>query len=133
MQYCDILIIDDDEDDVEILSGAFSKSGVKCVNYVYTAMQAFAYLQRVEYKEDLPKLIVTDHYLPGMTGVEFAADLKAMPLYQHIPIIVLSTVKSEKEIEKYKQLGITEYIKKPTSYEEYVEVARLIKEKFVKK
>ena len=71
-----ILIIDDDTDDVEILSEAFTQNGVKSVNYVHSAIQAFMYLESIENKEDLPKLIVTDLYLPGITGKEFLADLK---------------------------------------------------------
>jgi CheY-like chemotaxis protein len=131
--FCDILIIDDDQDDVEILSDAFRKSGVGCVHYVHTAMQAFIYLQQVTFHEDLPKLLVTDHYLPGITGTQFLADLKAMPIYKHIPVIVLSSIKNEQEIERYKQLGIHEYLVKPNSFDEYVEVAKQMKEKFLKK
>jgi CheY-like chemotaxis protein len=124
MTLCQILIIDDDTDDVEILSEAFTKSGVDRVHYVNSAMRAFTYLEQVERKEDLPQLIVTDLYLPGISGSEFLTDLKNMERYKHIPVIVLSTIKSEKQIEKYKKMGVKEYLKKPTTYEEYLEVAR---------
>lgn len=125
---CQILIIDDDNDDVEILSEAFINSGVQCVHYVSTAMQAFNYLQEIEKEEDLPKLIVTDLYLPGISGAEFLADLKQMERYKFIPVIVLSTIKSEKESSRYKQIGAKEYLKKPTTYKEYLEVANYMKE-----
>jgi CheY-like chemotaxis protein len=36
------------------------------------------YLEAIESKESLPKLIVTDRYLPGITGAEFLKDLKGM-------------------------------------------------------
>ena len=123
-----ILIADDDTDDVEILSEAFTQSGVENVHYVHSAMQAFNYLQQVEKKENLPKLVVTDLYLPGISGAEFLADLKNMERYKNIPVIVLSTIKSEREIEKYKQMGVKEYLRKPTTYDEYIEVARFMKE-----
>jgi CheY-like chemotaxis protein len=71
-----ILIIDDDEDDVTLLSDAFHSCGVDNVHYVYTAMQAFMYLEEQKTNDCLPKLIVTDLYLPGMTGAEFLKDLK---------------------------------------------------------
>ncbi|HVG42289.1 MAG TPA: response regulator [Chitinophagaceae bacterium] len=124
-----ILIIDDDTDDVDILSEAFKSSGVESVHYVHTAMQAFIYLEGIKSKEDLPKLIVTDQYLPGMTGVEFMTDLKKMIDYKDIPVIVLSTIKSVKEIEKYRQLGMVDYLVKPSTYAEYVQVADFIKSK----
>ena len=121
MSPCDILIIDDDLDDLEILAEAFSKSGVQCVHYVHTAMQAFMYLESV--KPALPKLIVTDYYLAGITGPEFLHDLKQMNLYKAIPVVVLSTNKSPMEIEKYKALGILEFIEKPNTYEDYLNIA----------
>ena len=94
MAGCKILIIDDDEDDVELLSEAFLQCGVDEVHYVFSAMQAFLYLQEMEH-DCLPKLIITDHFLPGLTGAEFLKDLKGMEKYKHIHVIVLSTVKTD--------------------------------------
>jgi CheY-like chemotaxis protein len=124
-----ILIIDDDLDDVEILAEAFNQSGVQGVHYVHTAMQAFMYLESIIDLEDLPKLIVTDYYLAGITGPEFLKDLKKMDRYKIIPVVVLSTTKTSQEIEDYKALGILEYIEKPNTYEEYLKVAASIKAK----
>ena len=123
MAKCKILIIDDDTDDVEILAEAFTQSGVEGVHYVHTAMEAFMYLQSVENPADLPRLIVTDYFLPGITGPEFLADLKGMEKYRHIHVIVLSGTKSPTEIEHLKKLGIADYLVKPRSYDEYVKVA----------
>jgi DNA-binding response OmpR family regulator len=96
------------------------------VHFVSSAMQAFMYLEAIESKESLPKLIVTDLYLPGITGAEFLKDLKGMDKYKHIHVIVLSTEKSEREIEKYRQMGADDYLIKPFSFDEYVEVAKNI-------
>ena len=119
-----VLIVDDDNDDVEILAEAFTQSGVESVHYVHTAMEAFIYLQGCEDREDLPRLIVTDHYLPGISGAEFLTDLKKMEKYQHIHVIVLSSFRTEKEKEKYRQMGADDYLLKPSSYEEYNQVAK---------
>jgi len=129
MTNCKILIVDDDLDDVEILSEAFSQTGVDCVHYVHTAMEAFMYLQTVEDKKDLPKLIVTDLYLPGLTGAELLKDLKGMDQYKHIHVIVLSTIKTPTEIQRYKELGAIDYLQKPSSFDEYVAVAKSIAER----
>jgi CheY-like chemotaxis protein len=129
MEGCQILIIDNDQDDVEILSEAFTSCGVDAVHYVNSAMQAFMYLEAQIAKEQLPKLIVTDLYLPGMTGAEFLKDLKRMDAYKHIHVIVLSTIKNEQEIEKYRLLGEVDYLIKPSTYEEYKKIAADIKSK----
>jgi len=125
-----ILIIDDDADDVEILSEAFTSSGVESVHYVHSAMEAFMYLEKLD-PQHLPKLVVTDMYLPGITGAEFLIDLKRMDRYKHIHVIVLSTIKSDKEIERYKQMGAIDYLQKPSSYEEYLQVAQNIRDRIL--
>ncbi|MDB5191796.1 MAG: two-component response regulator [Segetibacter sp.] len=129
MAGCKILIIDDDTDDVEILHDAFVQSGVENVHYVHSALDAFMFLEQVQAEEELPKLIVTDAFLPGISGAEFLADLKEMDRYKHIHVVVLSTVKSEKEIEKYRLMGAQDYLTKPSSYDEYVKVAKKIAER----
>jgi CheY-like chemotaxis protein len=91
-------------------------------------MQAFIYLESVAH-ECLPKLIVTDNFLPGISGKEFLADLKSMDKYKHIPVVVLSTSKSNDDIEEYKRMGMLDYVVKPPSYSEYVKVAENIKAK----
>ena len=128
MSDCKILIIDDDEDDVAILADAFTQCGIDGVHYVFTAIQAFMYLQEKEH-DCLPKLIITDHFLPGMTGAEFLKDLKGMDKYKHIHVIVLSTTKSDRELERYREMGALDYVIKPVSYDEYVKVAAHIKSK----
>ncbi len=92
-------------------------------------MQAFTYLQDAKNKEELPKLIITDLFLPGITGLEFLTGLKIMEPYKHIQIFILSSSKQDKEIEKYRQMGAVDYLVKPTTYNEYVKVAADIKSK----
>ena len=78
-----ILTLDDDIDDVEILADAFAQSGVDNVYYVHSGMQAFIYLQQFKRKDELPKLIVRDLYLPAITGAELLTDFKRMDKYKH--------------------------------------------------
>ena len=130
MNGCKILVIDDDEDDLEILANAFLQSGVKSLHNVKTAMEAFIYLESLN-DDSLPKLIVTDNFLPGISGKEFLVDLKGMDKYRNIPVVVLSTSKTEEEIEEYHKIGVLDYLVKPSTYDEYVKVAELIKEKAV--
>ena len=121
MSECNILIIDDDLDDVEILGNAFKSCGVASVHYVNSAIQAFIYLEGQK-KEGLPKLIVTDMYLPGINGAQFRKDLKGLARYKHIPIVVLSTLKKEQDIEKYRRVDV-DYFLKPSTIEDYIKVA----------
>ncbi len=128
MQACKILIVDDDADDVEILSDAFLKTGVECVHHADTAPEAFLYLLEASKKNELPDMIITDHYLRGATGVEFLQDLKSNEQYKNILVIVLSAIKPENDIEKYREIGAVDYLIKPSSYAAYLQIANYIKQ-----
>jgi DNA-binding response OmpR family regulator len=56
-------------------------------------------------------------------------DVKEMEKYKHIPVVILSSDRSEKEIQKYREMGALDYLEKPSTYEEYVKVAADIKRK----
>lgn len=128
MSACKVLIIDDDQDDVGFLAEALTQCGIDRVDYVFSAMQAFIYLEQVG-PDSQPNLIITDLYLPCMSGEEFLQDLKGMEQYKHIRVVVLSTTKSPKQIERYRQMGALDYMSKPITYQEYLAVAAEMKKR----
>lgn len=58
-------------------------------------------------------LILTDINMPDINGLELISYLRDNPNYQHIPVIIISTEGSQKDIERGKQLGANEYVVKP--------------------
>lgn len=60
-------------------------------------------------------LILTDINMPDINGLELISYLRANPNYKNIPVFIISTEGSAKDIEKGKQLGADEYIIKPFS------------------
>ncbi len=97
MTTCDILIVDCIDDECDMVPEVFTHCGIANVGYVYSALQAFTYLQQIQNVEDLPKLIVTELYLPDISGIEFSANLKAIQKYQEIPVIVVYSNKNDKQ------------------------------------
>ncbi|TDH28899.1 response regulator [Segetibacter sp. 3557_3] len=122
MTPCKILIIDDDEDDVEILTKAFTDTGVIDICHVHSANQAFNYLADVAF-EFLPKLIITDMHLAGVTGKEFLFNIKGLEKYKHIQVVIFSSAMSDQEFEKCRKLGALDYLIKPSTFGEYIRVA----------
>ncbi|HVG41356.1 MAG TPA: response regulator [Chitinophagaceae bacterium] len=131
MKKCDILIIDDDDEDVEILSDAFKKIGLDKMHYEQSAEKALIYLKGLQNSEDLPKIIITDYYLSGSTGVDFIKLLKGLDAFKHIPVIVLSMQRTEKEIQKFIEMGAADYLVKPSTYDDYLKLVGIIKAKIV--
>lgn len=62
-------------------------------------------------------LLLTDINMPDINGLELISYLRNNPNYRTIPIFIISTEGSLKDIEKGKQLGANEYLVKPFSPE----------------
>jgi two-component system chemotaxis response regulator CheY len=62
-------------------------------------------------------LILTDINMPDINGLELISYLRNNPNYKDIPVFIVSTEGSAKDIEKGKLLGADEYIVKPFSPE----------------
>jgi CheY-like chemotaxis protein len=74
-----------------------------------------------------PGLILLDIKLPGMDGIEFLRQIKADPKLKLIPVVVLSTSESEKDIMGCYNCGANSYIVKPAGFEEFAKVIKDLK------
>jgi len=63
-------------------------------------------------------LVLVDFAMPDMNGTELVRRLRAMPGYEHVPIVMV-TVNDEREV-RYKALdaGITDFLPKPVDVRE---------------
>lgn len=60
-------------------------------------------------------LIFTDVNMPDINGLELISYLRSNPNYKNIPVFIISTEGSAKDVEKGRQLGADEYVVKPFS------------------
>lgn len=63
----------------------------------------------------LPDLILLDILLPGADGLEVCKRLKADPITERIPIIMLTALSEEADIVTGLELGADDYVTKPFS------------------
>jgi two-component system, chemotaxis family, sensor kinase CheA len=54
-------------------------------------------------------LVVTDIEMPNMNGFELTRNIKSSTAYSHLPVIALTTLAGEEDIEKGRQVGINDY------------------------
>jgi DNA-binding response OmpR family regulator len=102
-----ILIVDDDKGLTQLLQLVFESKGFG-VTVAYNGEQALSTLST-----ELPEAILLDIMMPGMSGVEVCAKVRADPRTVHTPIIVL-TAKSDPETRhEAMAAGATEYLVKP--------------------
>ena len=58
-------------------------------------------------------LILTDINMPEINGLEIVHFVKSNPIYQKIPLIIISTEHGQADIKKGLALGAQKYITKP--------------------
>lgn len=63
-------------------------------------------------KEEHPQLILLDMILPRMSGFDFLKAMKNDPAIGDIPVIVLSNLGQDSDIELAKELGAVDYLVK---------------------
>ncbi len=105
-----ILIADDSATMRAMVAATIEELGDYRIIEAVSGFEALRLLPR-----DQVDLILTDINMPDINGLELISYLRNNPNYKNIPVFIISTEGSEKDIEKGKQLGADEYIVKPFS------------------
>jgi two-component system chemotaxis response regulator CheY len=58
-------------------------------------------------------LILTDLNMPNMDGIKLIKEIRKMPDYSNLPIIILSSLTSEEDINEGLEAGADSYLIKP--------------------
>jgi len=69
-------------------------------------------------------LIITDINMPDINGLELIGFVKANTAYQNIPLIIVSTEKTEQDRNRGMALGAAAYIVKPFKKEDLMETVK---------
>ena len=124
-----ILMVEDDENDIIMTKRAFERYNLRNVLYVARdGEEALDFIyRRGDYQDSpTPGLILLDIKLPKMDGIEVLRRLKGDPDKRHIPVVILTASRREKDkIESYK-LGVNSYIVKPLDFSKFIEAVSTI-------
>jgi CheY-like chemotaxis protein len=113
-----ILIIDDDEDDLEMLSSSLEQLGVKTRSFD-SGKKAIFFLNLLSDTGDLPDLIITDFNMPSMNGLRILNILKDNKETSFIPVVVYSTHMTPIFKNALIKLGAVDCFAKPSVYADF--------------
>jgi two-component system chemotaxis response regulator CheY len=71
-------------------------------------------------------IILTDINMPDINGLELLSFLKNHPHYRSIPVVIISTEKSETDRKRGLELGADDYLTKPFEQGELENIIRRI-------
>ena len=120
-----ILMVEDDPAHAEIVRRHLDSSRV--VNHLVHVADGQAALDYVNREGDFrdpatsprPGVILLDLHLPRVDGMEVLKTLKSDPKLSSIPVVILTTSKSEQEMAQAYDLHANSYLIKPVDFTQF--------------
>jgi len=114
-----ILMIEDNECDIDIISNIFEKSRYPiALSIARSAEEALDFLYK-EKTNKMPTIIFLDLHLPLMSGFEFLDTINECDNLRMIPVIIMSTSDNQLDIMNAYQKCISCYLTKPMDIDEF--------------
>lgn len=124
-----IVIAEDDEGHALLIKRNLTRSGV--INPIIHFKDGEEILNFFENKDSEYKknpnqgyIVLLDIKMPRIDGIEVLERMKKDQELQKIPVIMITTTDTPREIEVCHSLGCSSYIVKPINYEKFIDVVR---------
>jgi CheY-like chemotaxis protein len=125
----EILLVEDNPGDIRLTIEALRDTKIhNRMSVARDGVEALAILRREGQFADAarPDVILLDLNLPKKNGHEVLAEIKADPDLKRIPVVVLTTSKSDEDVIESYNLNANCYINKPVNLEQFMTVVQSI-------
>lgn len=126
-----LMLVEDSPADVRLAQEVFRDAGFRHrLQVARDGEQALRMLRREgEFSQlPLPDLVLLDLNLPRRDGREVLREIKQDPRLLHIPVLILSTSKAERDVSECYQAHANGYLVKPVDLEEFERLASMIRD-----
>jgi two-component system chemotaxis response regulator CheY len=114
-----ILIVEDSATTRALIRAVVDELGDFDTVEASSGFEALKMLPQQEYD-----LIITDINMPDINGLELIGFVKNNPRFTHLPIVIVSTERSEADRNRGMALGATAYVTKPFTSSELQEIIK---------
>jgi CheY-like chemotaxis protein len=127
-----ILQVEDDENDVLFLRGAMKRACAEIsLQTAVDGEQAIGYLSGSGRYADrqaypLPALVLLDLHLPKIPGHDVLKWIREQPVFQTLPVVILTSSEADSDIETAYRLGAHSYFVKPVNPSDLLKIAQYI-------
>lgn len=104
-----ILVIDDEPDNFDVIETLLYDENYQ-LHYLASGEEAIALMDSFE-----PDLILLDVMMPNMDGRDVCQQLKTMPKYSSVPIIIVTALQSNFDLAECFNYGADDFIRKPVN------------------
>ncbi|HWQ08642.1 MAG TPA: response regulator [Holophaga sp.] len=114
-----ILIVDDNPDDVELTLRVLQSHRIaNNIQVARDGVEAIEFLKGLA-DHDLPSLVLLDLKMPRMDGLETLDLIRKAPHTKHLPVVIMTTSREERDVAASYALGANGYVQKPVEFEEF--------------
>jgi CheY-like chemotaxis protein len=127
----EILMVEDNPGDVRLTRETLKEGKIHTrLSVVSDGDEALEFLYRrgTHAKAPRPDLILLDLNLPGKSGREVLAEIKADDNLRRIPVVVLTSSQAEQDIVESYNLNANCYVTKPVDLDQFMRVVRSIED-----
>lgn len=127
----DVLLVESEPDEAATFIDSFEATdATEAVHVVSDGTEALDFVHQRGAHADAtrPDLILLDLHIQGSSGTEILSELNEEPGLRRIPVIVLTTSEAAEDVAQSYQLNANAYVQKPTSSEEFVQLAQAIED-----
>jgi excisionase family DNA binding protein len=115
-----VMVVDDEQDALDLIERVLSEENVEIVK-VSNATEAGLKVAQLT-----PDLILLDFLMPEVNGFEVCKALRANEQTKDIPIMAVTCLTKEEDIEHIFEVGADEYLAKPFKVDDLLEKVREI-------
>ena len=122
-----VLLVEDNDDDIELTKIGFEQAEFAVdLRVVSDGEQCLDYLRRQNAyaTSPTPDLVLLDLHMPRMSGMEVLDAINADANLRHLPVIVLTTSSSDREIREAYQRHCSGYLIKPVGFADFVKTVQ---------
>ncbi|MEP5613459.1 MAG: response regulator [Cyclobacteriaceae bacterium] len=123
-----IVLIEDSDDDAALTMRAIKSSNlVNDIVWLKDGEEAINYLKSEnEAGEAKPKLILLDLKLPKINGIEVLERIKQDEDLKKMPVVVMTSSKESKDLDRCYSLGVNSYVVKPIDFSRFMDVTKKV-------
>jgi two-component system response regulator len=123
----DILLVEDNATDAELCIDALrSRNLANKLTWVKDGAEALALLyptgEHAAVDPVTPRLVLLDLRLPKVDGLEVLRRIKADERTRHLPVVVMTSSKEDRDVSEAYKLGVNSFVSKPVQFEAFTEV-----------
>lgn len=132
-----IIVVDDDREDQKLITMALRQDSEETsdqfeVMTVSSPEEMIEVIKNQEIREKYSPVILLDIKMPGRDGFDALQMIRSDEEIQHLPVVILSSTSSEKDVWKSYHLGANSFISKKIEFDDIIEDMKNFKQYWLK-